>query len=124
MKYNCYKCGGLEVFQSARIMLPMNDFEGGAIDMNDLVYVVQQLEQIKIKKPLIWNLEQHKFFSIAEHFPKGSVLTPKEREVFMLLRKGMLDKQIADNLKRSIHTIRVQIRSIKRKRPFSRRSEL
>ena len=28
MKYNCYKCGGLEVFQSARIMLPINDFEG------------------------------------------------------------------------------------------------
>tara|TARA_Y100001951_G_C11093049_1_gene157783 strand:+ start:356 stop:559 length:204 start_codon:yes stop_codon:yes gene_type:complete len=28
MKYNCYKCGGLEVFQSANIMLPINDFEG------------------------------------------------------------------------------------------------
>ena len=94
------------------------------IDMNDLVSVIPQLKLKKEKKPLIWSLEHRKLSSIAEQFPKGTVLTPKEREVFMLLRKGMLDKQIADKLNRSIHTIRVQIRSIKRKRPLSRRSEL
>ena len=42
MQYYCYKCGGLEVLQSASIMLPINDFEGplktGGEIMNDLVW--------------------------------------------------------------------------------------
>jgi len=40
----------------------------------------------------------------------------------MLLRKGLLDKEIAESLHRSVHTIRVQVRSIKRKRTVIRRS--
>ena len=42
----------------------------------------------------------------------------------MLMREGLLDKQIAERLHRSVHTIRVQIRAIRRKRGSSRRAEI
>ncbi len=57
-------------------------------------------------------------------FPRHTLLTQKEREVFMLMRKGLLDKQIADELGLSIHTVRVHLRAIKRKRGHNRRFEL
>ena len=71
----------------------------------------------------IWNSDTKQLCDALSFFPRETVLTPKEREVFMLLRSGKLDKQIADELGLSIHTIRVHIRAIKRKRGHNRRTE-
>jgi len=101
-----------------------NLFISKTIDIDDLLNAISQLEDNTPDSAMIWNLQQKKFLRTAEQFPKGSVLSPKEREVFMLLKKGMLDKQIADSLNRSIHTIRVQIRAVKRKRGSVRRTEI
>lgn len=99
-------------------------FISKTIDIDDLLNAVSQLEEKKPEVAMIWNLEQKKFLHTIEQFPKGTVLSPKEREVFMLLKQGMLDKQIAESLNRSIHTIRVQIRAIKRKRGSLRRTQI
>lgn len=71
----------------------------------------------------VWCPEHKALRDSNEHFPKDTLLTPKEREVFLLMREGMADKQIADALQLSIHTIRVHIRAIKRKRGHNRRFE-
>lgn len=71
----------------------------------------------------IWNSDIKQLSDALDYFPRESVLTPKEREVFMLLRSGKLDKQIAAELGLSIHTIRVHVRAIKRKRGHNRRTE-
>lgn len=71
----------------------------------------------------VWDSEARDLVEASDFFPRHSVLTPKERDVFMLLRDGKLDKQIADDLGLSIHTIRVHIRAIKRKRGHNRRFE-
>jgi len=91
------------------------------LDPEELPLAIAQLEQLSTPPPWIWCSQGKSFVGAGEAYPKNSVLTPKEREVFMLLRQGMLDKQIADHLHRSIHTIRVQIRAIKRKRGGQRR---
>ena len=75
------------------------------------------------RQPQIWDQERGSFVPSSQIFPKGSVLSPREREVFALMRQGFTDKQIAANLQRSIHTIRVQVRSITRKRGTKRRGE-
>lgn len=72
---------------------------------------------------VIWSTQQKRFGPAETAFPKGSTLTPKEREVFRHLRRGLLDKQIADQLQLSIHTVRVHLRAIKRKRGANRRAE-
>jgi DNA-binding NarL/FixJ family response regulator len=71
----------------------------------------------------MWDAQLHESVPAFDYFPRASVLTPKEREVFMYLRDGLLDKQIADRLGLSIHTVRVHLRAIKRKRGHNRRSE-
>lgn len=71
----------------------------------------------------VWDAQQRQCVPAHEFFPRATILTPKEREVFMLLREGLLDKQIADRLGLSIHTVRVHLRAIKRKRGHNRRSE-
>lgn len=71
----------------------------------------------------IWDAGNHHAVDAYTYFPRETILTPKEREVFMQLREGMLDKQIADHLGLSIHTVRVHIRAIKRKRGHNRRFE-
>jgi DNA-binding NarL/FixJ family response regulator len=71
----------------------------------------------------MWASERKEFVDARVFFPKHTVLTPKEREVLMQLREGKLDKQIADDLGLSIHTVRVHVRAIKRKRGHSRRFE-
>lgn len=71
----------------------------------------------------VWDARTRKIQPATESFPRETILTPKEREVFMLLREGKLDKQIADHLGLSIHTVRVHIRAIKRKRGHNRRFE-
>ena len=71
----------------------------------------------------IWESDRKQLVDARDFFPKHTVLTPKEREVFMQLRQGKLDKQIADDLGLSIHTVRVHVRAIKRKRGHNRRFE-
>lgn len=71
----------------------------------------------------IWDTQQKTVVSAYSYFQKETILTSKEREVFMHMREGRLDKQIADIMGLSIHTIRVSIRAIKRKRGHNRRLE-
>lgn len=71
----------------------------------------------------VWDTQKKTVASAHLCFPKASILTPKEREVFMQMREGKLDKQIADIMGLSIHTVRVHIRAIKRKRGHNRRLE-
>lgn len=71
----------------------------------------------------VWDTQSQGLVDAQDFFPRHTLLTPKEREVFLLLRAGKLDKQIADELGLSIHTVRVHIRAIKRKRGHNRRFE-
>lgn len=71
----------------------------------------------------VWDAQRREVLDAYAHFPRETVLTPKERQVFMLMREGKLDKQIADEMALSIHTVRVHIRAIKRKRGHNRRFE-
>lgn len=71
----------------------------------------------------IWDSSRRTLVDAHEYFQKETILTPKERTVFMQMREGKLDKQIADELGLSIHTVRVHLRAIKRKRGHNRRSE-
>ena len=71
----------------------------------------------------VWCPERRQLIESQDYFPRDSLLTPKEREVFLLLRDGLLDKQIADVLDLSVNTVRVHIRAIKRKRGHNRRFE-
>jgi DNA-binding NarL/FixJ family response regulator len=71
----------------------------------------------------VWDTQRKAVVSADLCFPKESILTRKEREVFMHMREGRLDKQIADIMGLSIHTVRVHIRAIKRKRGHNRRLE-
>lgn len=72
----------------------------------------------------VWNHESMEMEDAHTIFPRHTLLTPKEREVFMLMREGKLDKQIAEEMSLSIHTVRVHLRAIKRKRGHNRRFEL
>jgi DNA-binding NarL/FixJ family response regulator len=90
--------------------------------------LVAALADMVIRPPLkdsgwVWDTQRHAAQDAYTHFPRETVLTPKERQVFMLMREGKLDKQIADDLGLSIHTVRVHIRAIKRKRGHNRRFE-
>ena len=71
----------------------------------------------------VWDTQQKAVVNAHMCFPKETILTHKEREVFMHMREGNLDKQIADLMGLSIHTVRVHIRAIKRKRGHNRRLE-
>jgi DNA-binding NarL/FixJ family response regulator len=95
------------------------------IDLDDFAEALQRVTQFADDgSTWIWRSEQRNFVPSREAYPRESTLTPKEREVFMLMREGLLDKQIAERLSRSVHTIRVQIRSIRRKRGSTRRAEI
>jgi DNA-binding NarL/FixJ family response regulator len=74
-------------------------------------------------EPGVWVQEVRAYVPLPVVYPRGSALSKREREVFRLMRRGFSDKAIADTLGRSIHTIRVQIRSILRKRGSARRRE-
>ncbi len=71
----------------------------------------------------VWDTQTRAVVNAYTCFPRETVLTHKEREVFMHMREGKLDKQIADIMGLSIHTVRVHIRAIKRKRGHNRRLE-
>ena len=52
------------------------------------------------------------------------ILSPAEREVALTLCRGLTDKEIADMLCRSYHTVRTQKRAIYRKLGVSKDTEL
>ena len=94
-----------------------------SIEPDDLTPALEHIVQLKISGGAVWSTLSRSFIAADKAFPKASTLTPKEREVFRGLRRGLLDKQIADELNLSIHTVRVHIRAIKRKRGVNRRAE-
>lgn len=51
-------------------------------------------------------------------------LSPSEREVALALCRGLTDKEIADMLCRSYHTVRTQKKAIYRKMGISKDTEL
>ena len=110
----------------------LKGFEAGAIGFipksAEMDQVVQALGALLQAKPIpasgwVWSTREAKLVEAREFFPANTLLTPAEREVFLRMRDGKADKQIADELERSIHTVRVHIRSIKRKRGHNRRGE-
>ena len=52
------------------------------------------------------------------------MLSPAEREVALALCKGLTDKEIADMLCRSYHTVRTQKKAVYRKLGVSKDTEL
>lgn len=96
-----------------------------SIEPEHLIRALEELPRLNAEDELgwIWDTRQACYVRASEAFPRGTVLSPKERKVFMLLRRGLLDKQIAEELKLSIHTVRVHIRGIRRKRSTRRRAE-
>jgi DNA-binding NarL/FixJ family response regulator len=100
-------------------------FVSKEVDLDDLDDALRRVAAFpEDESTWVWRSEQRAFVPSGEAFPRESTLTPREREVFMLMREGLLDKQIAERLHRSVHTIRVQIRAIRRKRGSSRRAEI
>jgi DNA-binding NarL/FixJ family response regulator len=94
-----------------------------SIPFDDVVKAVLDAVQFAdFDEPVMWAPAERCFKPASEMFPRGVVLSPRERDVFRLLRRGLTDKAIATELERSVHTIRVQIRSILRKRGKTRRS--
>ena len=75
-------------------------------------------------EPGIWVQEVRAYVPLGVVYPRGVTLSKREREVLKLMRRGYSDKAIAQELRRSVHTIRVQIRSILRKRGSARRREI
>lgn len=72
--------------------------------------------------PYWYDVDKKLFASAKTMVPRGTVLSAREHEIYELLRQGLSDKEIAHRLMRSVHTIRVQIRSIRRKRGETRRA--
>ena len=103
---------------AAKAFVPKN------IDLEDLITALEKVVELPPAEGWVWQPEARDFFDTAHAYSRETTLSPKEREVFMLMRQGLQDKQIADQLHRSIHTVRVQIRSIRRKRGASRRAEV
>jgi DNA-binding NarL/FixJ family response regulator len=52
------------------------------------------------------------------------MLSPAEREVALMLCRGFADKEVADRLCRSYHTVRTQKKAIYRKLGISKDTEL
>ncbi len=73
------------------------------------------------KEPHIWIDEQQRFATEQELIPRDKILTKRELEVYTLLLRGMSDKRIAETLCRSIHTVRIHVRAVKRKCHVTRR---
>ncbi len=94
-----------------------------SIPFDDVVTaVLDAIHYTDADEPVMWVPAERRFKPASDIFPRGVVLSPRERDVFRLLRRGLTDKAIASELERSVHTIRVQIRSILRKRGKTRRS--
>lgn len=144
LDYNLAEASGADLLQAGGVTLPpcvivlsgMTDPEDilSALELGATAFLPKsvELEQMLLaveegpgldRSGHIWDMQRGGYQPASEAFPRGTVLSPKEREVFMQLRRGLLDKQIADQLSLSIHTVRVHIRAIKRKRGNPRRQE-
>jgi DNA-binding NarL/FixJ family response regulator len=100
-------------------------FISKSIPFDDLESALGQIirDEAEGGDALMWDSARRSFRPVREVFTERPLLSPREREVFRLLRQGLQDKEIAHQMGRSIHTVRVQIRSIRRKRGQSRRAE-
>ncbi|MBI3706778.1 MAG: response regulator transcription factor [Proteobacteria bacterium] len=111
------------------ILMALDDrgiaFISKGVPFEDVLAAIARLGEMPAMPPtpMIWEQTRKSFVPVGEVFRRGSFLSPKEREVFQLMRQGLSDKEIAFRLSRSIHTVRVQIRSIRRKRGSTRRGE-
>ncbi len=104
---------------TAKAFIPKN------VDLEDLAEAIEAVSALAGgEASWIWKPEARAFLDAAHAYPKERTLSPKERQVFMLMRQGLLDKQIAAQLNRSVHTVRVQLRAIRRKRGATRRGEV
>lgn len=102
----------------AKAFIPKN------IPFDDVVRAIEQAATLPpAEDPFLWDDNTGGFVAMSLLFPRGTLLSPQERKVFQLMKEGLQDKQIAADLDRSIHTVRVQIRSILRKRGSKRRGE-
>lgn len=94
-----------------------------SVDFKELMHAIEQLRALDPQKGPFWYDTVSKSYLPARHiFPRGSVLSAREHEIYTLIREGLTDKEIAFRLDRSIHTVRVQIRSIRRKKGETRRA--
>jgi len=109
----------------AALELGAHAFIPKSIEPDHLLRALEELPGLDSEGEVgwLWDTSQALYVRASVAFPRGSVLSPKERKVFMFLRKGLLDKQIAEELGLSIHTVRVHIRGIRRKRSTRRRAE-
>lgn len=87
-----------------------------------LLAIAQLLDLDPASGPYWYDAAQHGFIPAKQFLPRGSVLSMREHEIYELIRQGLGDKEIAHHLGRSVHTVRVQIRSIRRKRGENRRA--
>lgn len=100
---------------------PVHTFISKGVALDDLCAAVDQVAGDPGTRG-VWDQERGGFVDPDALFDSAEMLSPREREVFRLMRGGLLDKEIADQLGRSIHTVRVQIRAIKRKKNQRRRA--
>lgn len=86
-------------------------------DFKDLMQAVCKLSALDPESGPYWyDTAAGQYVPARNLFPRGSVLSTREHEIYSLIRDGLSDKEIAFRTGRSIHTVRVQIRSIRRKR--------
>ena len=61
--------------------------------------------------------------STAEEIPKGEILTPREREILVMLTEGKTNKEIANQLSLSEGTVRFHVSNILSKMGVNNRTE-
>ena len=92
-------------------------------DFKELMDALVRLQELDPQKgPYCYDCSKHDFVPARVVFPRGTALSAREHEIYELIRQGLTDKEIAFRLDRSVHTVRVQIRSIRRKRGENRRA--
>jgi len=92
-------------------------------DFKELMGALMRLQELDPQKgPYCYDCGKHDYVPARVVFPRGTALSAREHEIYELIRQGLTDKEIAFRLDRSVHTVRVQIRSIRRKRGENRRA--
>lgn len=92
-------------------------------EFGELMDALTRLQSLDPDKgPYCYDAIQHDYLPARIVFPRGTSLSAREHEIYELIRQGLTDKEIAFRLNRSVHTVRVQIRSIRRKRGENRRA--